>query len=90
MARSVWYFEQGRWSKAVGKDVAERGAGAGSYDIDRSVWHVNVSLPYKQLFSIADDMTVLQPRIQGWLWLGHFQRHPRMDQLRHLQHRYSL
>lgn len=42
VARSVWYFEQGHWSKLVGKDVGEAGAGPGSYDIDRSVWHVNV------------------------------------------------
>lgn len=44
LARSVWYFEQGHWNAVVGKDVAELGAGPGSYDIDRSVWHVNVSI----------------------------------------------
>ncbi len=43
LARSVWYFEQAHWKNVVGKDVAELGSGAGSYDIDRSVWHLNVS-----------------------------------------------
>ncbi|KAK2590251.1 high-affinity iron permease [Conoideocrella luteorostrata] len=41
VARSVWYFEQGHWSNVVGADVGEAGTGPGSYDIDRSVWHVN-------------------------------------------------
>lgn len=44
-ARSIWYFEQYHWNKMVGKDVAELGAGPGSYDISRSVWHVNVRIP---------------------------------------------
>jgi high-affinity iron transporter len=33
------------WNEAVGSDAAELGAGPGSYDITKSVWHVNVSLP---------------------------------------------
>jgi high-affinity iron transporter len=32
------------WNDAVGSDAAELGAGPGSYDITKSVWHVNVSL----------------------------------------------
>lgn len=90
VARSVWYFEQGRWTKAVGKDVGERGAGPGSYDIDRSVWHVNVSSLQNQLLSFTDNVTVLQPRVQRRLRLGHLQRHPWMDQLGYLQHRHRL
>lgn len=31
------------WNNAVGSDAAELGAGPGSYDITKSVWHVNVS-----------------------------------------------
>lgn len=43
-SRAVWYFEQQQWNDAVGGDAAEVGNGPGSYDIDRSVWHVNVGL----------------------------------------------
>lgn len=32
-----------QWNKIVGGDAAETGAGPGSYDIRKSVWHVNVS-----------------------------------------------
>lgn len=42
--RAIWYFEQQHWNKMVGKDVSELGAGPGSYDISRSVWHVNVRI----------------------------------------------
>jgi high-affinity iron transporter len=42
-SRGVWYLEANQWNKVVGTDAAELGAGAGSYDIDKSVWHVNVS-----------------------------------------------
>ncbi len=41
--RSVWYFEQQQWNLIVGSDATELGDGPGSYDIDKSVWHVNVS-----------------------------------------------
>ncbi|KAF4182982.1 hypothetical protein CNMCM7927_009359 [Aspergillus lentulus] len=41
-ARSIWYFEQYHWNRMVGKDVGELGAGLGSYDISRSVWHINL------------------------------------------------
>jgi high-affinity iron transporter len=43
-SRSVWFFEAQDWNNAVGGDAVEVGAGAGSYDIDRSVWHINVSV----------------------------------------------
>ena len=42
-SRAVWAFEQHAWQTLVGSDVAELGQGPGSYDIDKSVWHVNVS-----------------------------------------------
>jgi len=44
-SRAIWYFEQQDWNNAVGGDAAEVGAGAGSYDIDKSVWHVNFGNP---------------------------------------------
>ncbi|KJZ80329.1 hypothetical protein HIM_00179 [Hirsutella minnesotensis 3608] len=44
-SRGVWHFETQEWNIAVGGDAAETGAGPGSYDIDRSVWHVNCCSP---------------------------------------------
>jgi high-affinity iron transporter len=41
-SRAVWAFEAQRWSTAIGGDASELGDGPGSYDIDNSVWHVNV------------------------------------------------
>ncbi|EQL01573.1 Iron permease FTR1 [Ophiocordyceps sinensis CO18] len=40
-SRGVWHLEAQKWNDVVGGDAAETGAGAGSYDIDKSVWHVN-------------------------------------------------
>ncbi|ORY55097.1 iron permease FTR1/Fip1/EfeU [Pseudomassariella vexata] len=44
-SRSVWYFEQQKWNNIIGGDAAELGTGPGSYDIDKSVWHVNCCSP---------------------------------------------
>ncbi|KAI5925943.1 iron permease-like protein [Camillea tinctor] len=44
-SRAVWYFENQKWNNIVGGDAAELGTGAGSYDIDSSVWHVNCCSP---------------------------------------------
>ncbi|KAF5518349.1 High affinity iron permease ftrA [Colletotrichum aenigma] len=44
-SRAVWFFEAQKWNDAVGGDAAEVGNGAGSYDIDKSVWHVNCCSP---------------------------------------------
>ncbi|KAM3546904.1 hypothetical protein ARSEF1564_000217 [Beauveria bassiana] len=44
-SRAVWYFESQDWNMIVGGDAAELGDGPGSYDIDRSVWHVNCCSP---------------------------------------------
>jgi high-affinity iron transporter len=40
-SRGVWYLEANAWNKATGGDADENGSGPGSYDIRRSVWHVN-------------------------------------------------
>lgn len=42
-SRSVWYFETQQWNLIIGGDAAELGNGPGTYDIDKSVWHINVS-----------------------------------------------
>ncbi|KAK4239056.1 iron permease FTR1/Fip1/EfeU [Achaetomium macrosporum] len=44
-SRAVWAFEAKEWQDIVGGDAAELGEGPGSYDIDRSVWHVNCCSP---------------------------------------------
>ncbi|KAI1205076.1 iron permease FTR1 [Annulohypoxylon truncatum] len=44
-SRSVWYFENQKWNNIIGGDAAELGDGPGSYDIDKSVWHVNCCSP---------------------------------------------
>ncbi|VUC27008.1 unnamed protein product [Clonostachys rosea] len=44
-SRSIWYFETQEWNIIVGGDAAELGDGPGSYDIDRSLWHVNCCSP---------------------------------------------
>ncbi|TDZ29469.1 High affinity iron permease ftrA [Colletotrichum spinosum] len=44
-SKGVWHFEQNEWNKIVGGDAAELGSGPGSYDIRRSVWHVNCCNP---------------------------------------------
>jgi high-affinity iron transporter len=50
-SKGVWSLEQNAWVKLAGEGAAEAGAGPGSYDIRKSVWHVNVSLaPIVTLF----------------------------------------
>ncbi|KAI0513109.1 iron permease FTR1/Fip1/EfeU [Xylaria bambusicola] len=44
-SRAIWYFEAQQWNNIVGGDAAELGSGPGSYDIDKSVWHVNCCSP---------------------------------------------
>ncbi|KAK1990211.1 iron permease FTR1 family protein, partial [Colletotrichum falcatum] len=44
-SKGVWHFEQNEWNKIVGGDAAELGSGPGSYDIRRSVWHLNCCNP---------------------------------------------
>ena len=41
-SRAVWSFETQNWNNEIGGDAAETGDGPGSYDISKSVWHVNV------------------------------------------------
>jgi len=48
-SKAIWFFEAQEWNNAIGGDAAETGSGPGSYDIDRSVWHVNASHPFPSL-----------------------------------------
>ncbi|KAL1302667.1 hypothetical protein AAFC00_003032 [Neodothiora populina] len=44
-SKAVWYFENHAWGKTIGGDASEVGSGPGSYDIRKSVWHVNCCNP---------------------------------------------
>lgn len=41
-SKAIWFIEAQKWNDAIGGDAAETGSGAGSYDITKSVWHINV------------------------------------------------
>ncbi|GEQ69213.1 hypothetical protein JCM33374_g2884 [Metschnikowia sp. JCM 33374] len=44
-SRGIWYFETYVFNKATGGDATENGSGPGTYDITKSVWHVNCCHP---------------------------------------------
>jgi len=44
-SRGVWYLQAQSWNNLLGSDADETGAGPGSYDITKSVWHVNFGNP---------------------------------------------
>ncbi|TKA57844.1 hypothetical protein B0A55_12218, partial [Friedmanniomyces simplex] len=44
-SKAVWNFEINAWNHAVGGDSSETGSGPGSYNIRKSVWHVNCCNP---------------------------------------------
>ncbi|KAM0323901.1 hypothetical protein ACHAQA_008482 [Verticillium albo-atrum] len=44
-SKGAWHLEAHQWNLVVGGDAAELGSGPGSYDIRRSVWHVNCCNP---------------------------------------------
>lgn len=44
-SKAIWNFEIHTWNKVIGGDAAEVGSGPGSYDIRKSVWHVNCCNP---------------------------------------------
>lgn len=44
-SRSIGFFEMDQWNKMTGGDAGENGAGAGSYNIRHTIWHVNFGNP---------------------------------------------
>ena len=44
-SRGVWYLEVNAWNKLAAGGGSEAGSGPGSYDIRKSVWHVNCCNP---------------------------------------------
>lgn len=44
-SRGVWFFETYAYNQKTGGDASENGSGPGSYDISKSVWHVNCCNP---------------------------------------------
>ena len=63
--RAIWYFEAQNWNNAVGSDAAELCAGPGSYDISKSVWHINVSIKYMTLRHFANTQQGANPELNG-------------------------
>ncbi|CAH6719186.1 plasma membrane iron permease [[Candida] jaroonii] len=44
-SRGIWYFETYVFNQATGGDASENGSGPGTYNIKKSVWHVNCCNP---------------------------------------------
>lgn len=44
-SRGIWYFETYVYNQKTGGDASENGSGPGTYDISKSVWHVNCCNP---------------------------------------------
>ncbi|KAK7687533.1 high-affinity iron permease [Cerrena zonata] len=45
LSRGVWFFETYVFNQKTGGDASENGSGPGTYDITKSVWHVNCCNP---------------------------------------------
>lgn len=73
-----------RWNEYIGGEADEFGNGPGSYDIDQSVWHVNVSDPPNLSCPHSDRSQVLHLDRCYPKWLGYLQRYPGLDKLGHL------
>ena len=59
-SRGVWFFESYQYNKKTGGDAAENGSGPGTYDISKSVWHVNCCNP------LTDNGWDIFNAILGW------------------------
>lgn len=59
LSKGVWFIEAQQWNLAIGGDAAETGSGPGSYDIDKSVWHINVSYSTRLHLFSATNMDVV-------------------------------
>lgn len=44
-SRGIWFFETYVYNQNTGGDASENGSGPGTYDISKSVWHVNCCNP---------------------------------------------
>lgn len=44
-SRGIWYFETYVFNAKTGGDASENGSGPGTYDITKSIWHVNCCNP---------------------------------------------
>lgn len=60
LSRGVWFFENYQFSQKTGGDAAESGSGPGSYDITKTVWHVNCCNP------LTDNGWDVFNSILGW------------------------
>ena len=87
-SKGVWNLEQDAWVRLAGEGAAEAGAGPGSYDIRKSVWHVNVSLDCISGINCTlhtNKMPVLLATRERRWRLGHLQLAVRMAEQRHVR-----
>lgn len=90
-SRGVWHLEAQKWNNAIGGDASETGNGPGSYDIDKSVWHVNVRFyPHVAENSGTDLFPVLLTNFHQRRRLGSLQRHSRLAKLCDLRVRHLI
>ncbi|KAH9870069.1 hypothetical protein J1614_006991 [Plenodomus biglobosus] len=61
-SKGVWNLEQNAWVKLAGEGAAEAGSGPGSYDITKSVWHVNCCSPLEN----GDGGYMIFNSLFGW------------------------
>ncbi|WLF79358.1 high-affinity iron permease [Lodderomyces elongisporus] len=59
-SRGVWFIEAHQYNVRTGGDAAENGNGPGTYDIAKSVWHVNCCNP------LTDNGWDIFNAILGW------------------------
>jgi high-affinity iron transporter len=64
-SKAVWFFEAQQWNNIVGGDAAEAGSGPGSYDITKSVWHVNVRMKHITSRHLTNTQKFANPEING-------------------------
>lgn len=79
-SKAVWRFEMHEWNSLVGGDAAETGSGPGSYDIRKSVWHVNCCNPeigggggwgiFNALFGWQNSATIGSVLSYNFYWIA--------------------
>lgn len=65
-SRAAWYFDNYQFNTATGGDASESGAGPGSYDITKTVYHVNCCNPE------IDNGWDIFNAILGWQNTGYY------------------
>jgi FTR1 family protein len=91
-SKGVWKLEQNAWVKLAGEGAAEAGSGPGSYDIRKSVWHVNVSRSTRPMaFYVLTVCTAVLLSARKWpRGLGYLQQSVRLAEQRDIRLRHFI